>query len=164
VLYVNGSPIFGTSHGLRVGPEAVRFFKDNVRGGAGDEEAGGALACVLVYDGALSAGEVRQQAADPALCPAPKPVPPPALPFRTGVYRGTTSQGLPIFLGEAAIRDRRFSVRGLLATGGRARVSGRLRGSHARGTLSRWANSAFNTVCVARGVTWRAHLVGHARA
>jgi hypothetical protein len=113
---------------------------------------------------------------------------PTTLAFRTGTYQGITSQGLPIFLtvgatsiedvmfrwrarcadgdvhvngialGGTRIRDEHFSVGGLLATGGRARVSGRLRGIRASGTLSRWANSAFNTVCVARGVTWQAHL------
>ena len=108
--------------------------------------------------------------------------------FRTGTYQGTTSQGLPIFftagptsiddvsfrwrarcvdghvhtngieLGGTRIRDGRFFVGGLLVTGGRARVSGSLRGDRASGTLSRWANSAFNTVCVVRGVTWHARL------
>jgi hypothetical protein len=115
-------------------------------------------------------------------------VTPADLAFRTGTYQGITSQGLPIFftvgptsiedvsfrwrarcadghvhtngiaLGGTRIRDGRFSVGGLLVTGGRARVSGRLRGARASGMLSRWANSAFNTVCVARGVTWHAHL------
>ncbi len=111
------------------------------------------------------------------------------LPFGTGAYAGTTSQGLPIsftvapatvdavafrwrarcadgrihmngiLLGGTSIRDARFSVGGLLATGGRAQVSGRLEGSRASGRLSRWANSAFHTVCVARGVSWHAHRV-----
>jgi hypothetical protein len=108
--------------------------------------------------------------------------------FRTGSYEGTTSQGLPIsftvtptsvedvyfgwrarcadghvhtnaiILGGTAIRRGRFSVRGLLTTGGRAHVVGRLSGSGARGRLSRWAGSAFNTDCVARGIGWHAHL------
>jgi len=111
-----------------------------------------------------------------------------SLAFRTGTFQGTTSQGLPIVftvgprsiegvlfrwrarcadghvhangisLGGTHIRDGHFSVGGLLVTGGRARVSGSLRGARASGVLSRWANSAFNTVCVARGVTWHARL------
>lgn len=189
VVYLNGSPVAATAEGLRLESDVLRFFKDNVRGPGGGEEASGALACVLVYDGALSAAEVGQQAAAGAPCPTPRPAPLPLLPFRPGTYRGTTSQGLPIWfvvgqtsveevtfgwrakcadgrihtnsilLDGGPIRDRRFSVGGVLGTGGRARVSGRLSGDRASGRLSRWANSAFNTVCVARGVRWRARLV-----
>lgn len=188
VAYVNGSPVTATTHGFSLRSGVLRFFQDNVRGGAGGEESAGALACVLVYDGALSTDEIRHQAADPALCPAPRPAPSPRLGFKTGTYRGTTSQGLPIsfavgpsrieaisfrwrarcadgrvhtngiFLEGTRIRDRRFSVRAVLSTGGRARVSGRLSGGRARGRLSRWANSAFDTVCVARGIRWHAHV------
>ncbi len=130
----------------------------------------GAVAAALILFGSCAAG-----AADTT--------------FRTGSYEGTTSQGLPIsftvtptsvedvffgwrarcadghvhtngiVLGGTGIRDARFSVRGLLTTGGRAHVVGRLNGRNARGRLSRWAGSAFNTDCVARGIGWHAHLV-----
>ncbi len=191
VAYVDGSPVVAgiTSQAFKLGAGGLRFFKDNTSGGAGGEQSAGALSCVLVYDGALTAAEVAQQAADPALCPAPRPTPPPHLSFSVGDYEGTTSQGLPISftitptsvedvvfgwrarcadghvhtnsiaLGETRIRRGRFSIRGLLTTGGRAHVIGRLKGGHASGRLSRWAGSAFNTDCVARGIGWRAHVV-----
>lgn len=190
-IYVNGIPVAAatTMRGFGLGSGALRFFKDNVSGPGRGEESAGAVACVLVYDGALTAEEVRRGTADPTLCPAPKPVPPRQQPFKTGTYSGRTSQGLPISfmvdrtavqyvsfrwrakcvdgrvhtngiaLGGTRIRGRHFSVHGLLNTGGRARVSGKLSGGRARGRLSRWANSAFNTVCVARGIRWRAHVV-----
>jgi hypothetical protein len=189
--YVNGTPVVAgtTAQDFGLGAGGLRFFKDNDSGGARGEQSAGALSCALVYDGALTPGEVAQQAADPALCPAPRPAPPPHLPFRVGDYRGVTSQGLPIFftvtstsvedvvfgwrakcadglvhtntigLGGTGLRRGRFSVRGLLTTGGRAHVIGRLKGGRARGRLSRWAGSAFNTNCVARGIGWHAHLV-----
>jgi hypothetical protein len=72
-VYVNGAPVAsGTApkdFGLASG--TLRFFKDNVSGGAGDEEAAGAVACIVVYDGILSADEVQQVAGDASLCPAP---------------------------------------------------------------------------------------------
>lgn len=189
--YVNGRPVVAgtTAQDFELGAGGLRFFKDNVSGGASGEQSAGALACALVYDGALTASEVARQAADPALCPAPRPAPPPHLPFSVGDYRGTTSQGLPIFftvtptsiedvtfgwrarcadgrvhtnmigLGGTSIRRRRFSVRGVLTTGGRAHVIGRLEGGRASGRLSRWAGSAFDTDCVARGIRWHAHVV-----
>lgn len=190
-VYVNGTLVAAatTMRGFGLGSGVLRFFKDNVSGPGRGEESAGAVACVLVYDGALKADEVRHGAADPTLCPAPRHAPPRHRAFKTGTYAGTTSQGLPISfrvdrtsvqyvsfgwrakcadgrvhtngigLGGTRIRGRRFSVHGLLDTGGRARVSGRLTGGHARGKLSRWANSAFNTVCVARGIRWHAHVV-----
>jgi len=191
VAYVNGAPVAATTttQGFGLGSGVLRFFRDNTTGPGRGEQSGGALACVLVYDGALTTAEAGQLAGNRTLCPAPKPAPPPHLPYKTGIYQGRTSQGLSIslvvgptsiqnvlfrwrakcadgrvhtngiVLGAAPVRGGRFSVSGVLSTGGRARVSGRLTGSHARGTLSRWANSAFHTTCVARGVRWRAHLV-----
>jgi hypothetical protein len=190
-LYVDGSPVVGatTPQGFTIGAAGLRFFKDNVRNGDTDEQSAGALACVLVYDGALTVAEAGQLASDPSGCPAPSPAPAASLPYKTGTYRGTTSQGLPITftversavtdisfrwrakcadgrvhsngigLGGTAIRGKRFSVRGLLMTGGRARVFGLLDGGRAEGTLSRWAGSAFGTNCRAMGITWRAHRV-----
>lgn len=190
VVAVDGTPVTGaaTPRTFQLGPAGLRFFKDNVRGPAGGEESGGAVSCILLYDGALTTAELRQVAADP-LCPAPRPVSPAQLGFTPGTYVGRTGQGLPIELEVGAtsiqyvafgwrarcadgrvhtntigldgapIRDRRFSVFGVLDTGGRGRVKGRLRGERASGKLSRWAGSAFNTTCVARGIRWHARLV-----
>ena len=299
-VYVNGAPVasgtaakdFGLSSGT------LRFFKDDVNG----EEAAGAVACILVYDGALSAEEVRRVADDPALCPAPtqRAEPPQAtvaskprllrrgrsivvdtglrvtcplgttpcrasgridvapgsrpyagrrlgtaelaLPagetrrvvvplsargaerlrkahrlrieasaaivtaggetaeashtgtiaarrhplFKTGVYSGTTSQRLPIFVTTAGdriltvffrwrstcadgrvhtgstlldgkrVQRGRFAIDRALRNRGSARVSGRIGDSVAAGRLSRRGPTAFKTKCAVNGVTWRA--------
>jgi hypothetical protein len=145
----------------------------------------GALAAVLLLIAGCSAGtgDRLQDTNSPGPASAPNPA------SGGRAYEGATSQGLPISftvidtaiedvefgwrarcadgrvhtnaigLGGATIRDGRFSVRGLLTTGGRAHVVGRLSGSEASGRLSRWAGSAFNTDCVARGIEWHAHLV-----
>ncbi|HET6448004.1 MAG TPA: hypothetical protein VFG31_02755, partial [Conexibacter sp.] len=169
------------------GSDGLRFFKDNASGPGPHEESAGAIACVRLYDGAMSATEIAAAAADP-LCPAPRAVSPAQLGFTPGTYVGRTSQGLPIELAVgrtsiqyvafgwrarcadgrvhqntiglegAPLHRRGFSVFGVLSTGGRARVSGRIRGNRASGRLSRWAGSAFGTACVARGVRWHAHL------
>ena len=111
-------------------------------------------------------------------------------PYALGDYEGTTSQGLPISLtvqdgavtdisfrwratcadgqvhtngidlGGAAIHDGSFATSAILDTGAHAEISGRIGASSARGTLSRWGNSAFNTSCPDRGVRWSAQL-GH---
>jgi hypothetical protein len=189
VVAVNGTPVAGgtTPRGFRLGAGGLRLFKDNVRGPARREESAGAVACVLLYDGALTIAELGQVAGG-ALCPAPRPASPAQIGFTPGTYVGRTSQGLPIEfeadatsiqyvvfgwrarcadgrvhrnsigLGGGPIRRRRFSVFGVLTTGGRGRVRGRIRGERASGRLSRWAGSAFHTTCVARGVRWHAHL------
>ncbi len=192
VAYLNGTPVSAsiTSKAFRLASGTLRLFRDNVRGGSPGEESAGALACVLVYDGALSAAEVAQTAADTTRCPAPRPSPPPHLPYKTGDFQGTTSQHLSVSLvvvpggledisfewrarcadgrvhtngidlGGASIGGGgRFSARGILDTGAHASISGRINGSHASGTLSRWGNSAFNTSCPDRNVRWRAHFV-----
>ncbi len=75
--YVNGVQVAAarTSQGFGLGEGVLRFFKDNVSGPAGGEESAGAVACILVYDGALTADEVGQVADSPALCPAPQSSP-----------------------------------------------------------------------------------------
>jgi hypothetical protein len=205
--------VFAEGPDFTLGSGALRFFKDNVSGGPGGEESAGALSCALMYDGALTPEEVVEQAADPTRCqplappsapspgpapapaPAPSPAPAPAPapiaspPFRTGLYVGRTSQGLPIsftvgtssaqavyfrwrtrcadgqvrtngmVLGGARLRDGRFSVGRVLRTGGRGRVSGGVRGGRASGTLSRWGDTAFGTACRVRDVAWHAHVV-----
>jgi hypothetical protein len=303
-VYVNGAPVAsGTvTEGFGLSSGALRFFKDNASGGAGGEEAAGAVACVLVYDGTLSADEVRQVAADASLCPAatenadqpratvsseprvlrrgrsivadtglrvtcPVGASPcratgqvgvapgsrryagrrlgsaefavspgetrrvvvplsargakrlrkahklrikaaaaivttsgatadasrtgtiaaPRRPlFRTGVYSGTTGQGLPIFISTTGdrivtvffrwratcadgrvhtgvtllhgkrVRRERFVIGRRLRNGGSARVSGKIDRYVASGTLARRGPTAFKTTCVVDGVTWRA--------
>lgn len=307
IAYVNGTRVNvrTTAEGFDLEAGSLRLFKDNAVGGGKGEESAGALACLLVYDGTLRAAEVEEVAADPALCPAPRPRPakptarasgkprvrksdgslsvdtglvvrcpvgtapcrasaairlvprrrgaatsragglartrftvqagerrrvvvrlsrggvkllrgrgallvrafaeiaapggrkararaagrivaPRPAAFRSGIYSGTTSQGLPIVLkvqghrvlsvyfawrarckdgkahtntievGGSRVRRGRFSIAGRLNTGGFARVTGRLRGGRAQGKLSRTGASAFNTDCLATGVRWRA--------
>ncbi len=116
---------------------------------------------------------------------APKP---PA--FRTGLYTGTTSQELPIFVsvGPRAIRSvlfrwrarcadgklhtntvsirgapvsrGRFSFRRTLETGGSVRIAGMIRGAYAWGTLIRRGASAFGTKCPAGEIRWRVRVTG----
>jgi hypothetical protein len=189
VVAVNGVPVTGavTPSEFRLGRDGLRLFADNVRGPSRGEESGGAVSCLLLYDGALTLAELGQ-VADGSLCPAPRPVAAQQLGFTPGTYVGRTSQGLPIELevtrtsvqyvafgwrarcadgrvhtntiglGSAPIRNRRFSAFDVLSTGGRGRVRGRISGDRASGKLSRWAGSAFRTTCVARGIGWRAHL------
>lgn len=307
--YVNGVEVAAAriSQGFDLGSGALRLFRDNTSGRFTGEESSGAVSCVLVYDGTLTANGVKQVADDPTLCPAPRvigrarasvtgrpkaiesrrsilvdtgltvscpigaracaasghvdaaptrgsagesagkrlgavrfSVPagersrvqvrlpgrgaralrdagalrvrvsaeiktaegriaraqqagriraprPPA--FRSGTYAGTTSQGLPIFIavsrtavrsvffrwrgrcgdgkahtnavllrGRARVRHGRFSLGGRLDTGGSARVSGRLDGSHASGTLSRTGVSASGARCAVNGIGWHARV------
>jgi hypothetical protein len=76
VVYVNGVEVAAakTPQGFDLGSGVLRFFEDNTSGPATGEESAGAVACILVYDGALAASEVGQVAADPTLCPAPRSV------------------------------------------------------------------------------------------
>lgn len=310
-VYVNGGLVAAarTSKGFGLGEGVLRFFKDNVSGPGRGEESAGAVACILVYDGALTGDEVGQVADSPLLCPAPRPtlgrpkalasgqpevkelgrsivvntglivscpvgtapcaargrvdvaptrrrttavrvrrlgsvkfsVPPgasrnvivrlagpgaralrgagqlrirasaeivgpgrrrataqqtgtieaPRSPaFKSGTYTGTTSQGLPIIVtvGPTRVRsvyfrwrvrcadgrthtstiilrgDRvrrgRFSFDRTLDTGGSVHVSGRIKGVHAVGTLSRTGRSAFGTTCTARKIGWHARAAG----
>ncbi len=109
--------------------------------------------------------------------------------FQPGTYKGRTSQGLPITLkvsrtavlsvvfywrancadgkvhqngisiGGKRLSGRSFALGGILNTGGKVRVRGKLRRRVAWGKLSRWGPSAFGTFnCPARGVRWKAHL------
>lgn len=310
--YVNGVEVATAraSRGFDLRSGVLRFFQDNTSGPATGEEAGGAVSCILVYDGVLTTAEVRQVASDLTLCPAPRQVPgrpkvskagkpkamgsgrsvtvdtglivscplgttpcaargrvdvasargraavaksrrlgaigfpipagasesvqvrlsergartlreagtlkvrvsaeitmagartaraqqvgtieaPRPRAFRAGTYTGTTSQGLPIFVsvsrtavrsayfrwrgrcgdgkartatvllqGRARVRRGRFSLGGQLDTGGSARVSGRVGGVHAAGTLSRLGASIFGAKCATRRVSWRARATG----
>lgn len=75
--YVNGVQVAAGNvpSGLDLRPGVLRFFRDNTRGSFPGEESSGAVSCVLVYDGTLSADEVALIARDPTLCPAPRPAP-----------------------------------------------------------------------------------------
>ncbi len=314
VAYVNGAEAVSAtpSKDFDLSSGTLRLFQDNTSGPAGGEESAGALACLLVYDGVLTADEVAQLADEPTLCPAPRPTPrrakalvtgkpelrssgrprrspivdtgltvrcpigatpcsvrarvdlarsskralgtrlgrlgagrfslpggasvkvparlsgrgskllreagslrvrtsvritvsggtgdtarqtgriemPQPPPFRRGLYTGATSQNLPIFIavdrtsirsvflrwrarcadgklhtnttsfrGER-IRRGRFSFRRTLETGGTVRISGRIKGVHASGTLSRIGGSAFGTRCAARDIGWRVRATG----
>jgi hypothetical protein len=306
--YVNGVEVATATifKGFDLGSGELRFFRDNTTGAYTGEESSGAVSCILVYDGTLTAGEVRQVASDPALCPAPRPTPgrakasvrgkpkatgskrsivvdtglrvscpigvtacaasgnvgavpahrpgsapkgrrlgvvrlsvtageseaiqvrlrgwgaralrnastlrvrvsakiktangrtaraqqtgrikapqPPA--FKPGTYTGTTSQGLPIiitvhqtmvrsvffrwrrrcsdgkthtnalYLGATAeVHRGRFSLKGRLDSGGSARVSGRLKGVHGFGVLSRTGTSGSGAKCTVKGIRWHA--------
>lgn len=75
--YVNGVEVAAAAipQGFDLRSGVLRFFQDNTSGPATGEEAGGAVSCILVYDGALGSSEVKQVADDPTLCPAPKSAP-----------------------------------------------------------------------------------------
>jgi hypothetical protein len=75
--YLNGVEVAAAriSEGFDLGPAGLRFFKDNTSGAYPGEESSGAVSCILVYDGTLTADEVKQVAGDPTLCPAPRPAP-----------------------------------------------------------------------------------------
>lgn len=75
--YLNGTEVAAgkASQGFDLGSGQLRFFRDNTSGAFTGEESSGAVSCVLVYDGTLTADEVRQVADDLTLCPAPRPTP-----------------------------------------------------------------------------------------
>lgn len=75
--YLNGVQVAAAriSKGFDLGPGVLGFFHDNTSGAYVGEESSGAVSCILVYDGTLTANEVKQVADDPTLCPAPRPAP-----------------------------------------------------------------------------------------
>lgn len=75
--YLNGTEVAAgkAASGFDLGSGQLRFFRDNTRGAFPGEESRGAVSCVLVYDGTLTADEVSQIADDLTLCPAPTPAP-----------------------------------------------------------------------------------------
>jgi hypothetical protein len=72
--YVNGVEVAAASiaKGFDLGSGELRFFRDNATGPYPGEESSGAVSCILVYNGTLTAEEVSNVASDPTLCPAPK--------------------------------------------------------------------------------------------
>jgi Concanavalin A-like lectin/glucanases superfamily len=86
-VYVNGAAAVtarSSSEGLDLGSGVLRFFKDNASGVGAGEESAGSIACVLVYDGALTADEVGEVAGNPGPCSAPRSVPERAKVLKTG--------------------------------------------------------------------------------
>jgi concanavalin A-like lectin/glucanase superfamily protein len=310
--YVNGAEVATAQipKGFDLGSGVLRLFRDNTSGPAPGEESGGAVSCILIYDGTMTAGEVNQVAGDPTLCQAPRPTPgrakasvtgkpkairarrsivvdtgltvscpigatpcaanghveaapphgpgiasksnrlgvvrfkvpggenrrvlvrlsgqgaralrntgalrvkasaeikapqgrtaraqqtgrikapqPPA--FRTGIYTGTTSQSLPIFVvasrtavrsvffrwrgicsdgkahtstillrGKALVHRGHFSLERQLDTGGSARVTGKLKGARASGTLFRTGASGSDIRCAVKKIRWHARTSG----
>jgi hypothetical protein len=96
--YLNGTEVAAgkASAGFDLGSGQLRFFRDNTSGAFPGEESSGAVSCVLVYDGTLTANEVSGVADDLTLCPAPTPAP--------GRARASAT-GRP-----AAIRSKRSTV------------------------------------------------------
>lgn len=93
--YLNGTEVAAgkASSGFDLGSGQLRFFRDNTSGAYPGEESSGAVSCVLVYDGTLSADEVRQVADDLTLCPAPRPTPGRAEASVTGKPKAFRSRG-----------------------------------------------------------------------
>lgn len=75
--YLNGTEVAAgkAPAGFDLGSGQLRFFRDNTIGAYPGEESSGAVSCVLVYDGTLTADEVSRVAGDATRCPAPRPAP-----------------------------------------------------------------------------------------
>jgi hypothetical protein len=73
---------------------------------------------------------------------------------------GKSHTNTVILRGRARVRRGRFSLGGRLDSGGSARVSGRLDGVHASGTLSRVGASASGTRCAVKKTRWHARTAG----
>jgi hypothetical protein len=120
-IYIGGTPVTwgNSSRGFTLDSGVLRVFKDNDSGPATGEESGGALACLLLYDGALTAAEVAHESSDPARCPSPRPAAPPRPPVPTGAYVGITRQRLPISftVGTSSVQQVRFGWRARCADG-----------------------------------------------
>lgn len=93
--YLNGTEVAAgkAASGFDLGSGQLRFFRDNRTGAFPGEESSGAVSCVLVYDGTLTADEVSQVADNLALCPAPTPAPGRAEATVTGEPEATRSRG-----------------------------------------------------------------------
>jgi hypothetical protein len=93
-VYLNGTEVAAGNapEGFDLGSGQLRFFRDNATGAYPGEESSGAVSCILVYDGTLTANEVRQAAGDLTMCPAPKPVPGRAEAEVTGKPKATRSR------------------------------------------------------------------------
>jgi hypothetical protein len=90
-VYVNGRRVAAarTSTGFGLASRALRFFKDNMSGPGVGEEAAGAVDCIRVYDGTLTARQVRRVASDSKRCAASRSRPRRADALVTGRPRAT---------------------------------------------------------------------------
>ena len=77
-VYVNGSEALSKSGTNPVVGDTLRFFKDNDSGGATGEESAGAVSCIRVYSGVLSAAEVAGIGSSPTCGTVAGPPTPPA--------------------------------------------------------------------------------------
>jgi hypothetical protein len=68
--YVNGSPALQYAGGNEADENLLRFFKDD----GSSEESGGAVSCIRVFTGALTAAEVASIGASPDCAAHPSPV------------------------------------------------------------------------------------------
>lgn len=93
--YLNGTKVAAgkASSGFDLESGQLRFFRDNTTGAYTGEESSGAVSCVLVYDGTLSADEVSQVADNLTLCPAPRPAPGRAEASVTGKPKAISPRG-----------------------------------------------------------------------
>lgn len=129
--YLDGTEVAAgkASKGFDLGSGELRFFRDNTSGAYPGEESSGAVSCVLVYDGTLSADEVRRVADNLTLCPAPKPVAGRAKATVTGKPRAIRS-------GRSTVVDTGLTVS--CPIGPRAcPASGRVNSASTRGTATK---------------------------
>jgi hypothetical protein len=76
LIYVNGNQVVTAPETLPVVADTLRFFKDD--GSPSDEESAGAVSCIRVYGGTLTAAEVAAIGASPDCIAHPAQAQPPA--------------------------------------------------------------------------------------
>jgi hypothetical protein len=81
-LYANGAPVATSGVIFNVISDALRFFKDNP--GGIEEDSAGAVSCIRVYEGELTAAEVATIGASPTCDKPPTLAAPPAAPPAAG--------------------------------------------------------------------------------
>ena len=128
--YLNGTEVAAgeASSGFDLSSGQLRLFRDNSTGAYPGEESSGAVSCVLVYDGTLSANEVSRIAGDLSLCPAPSPTPGRAEAAVTGKPKAFRSRG-------ATMVDAGLTVSCPVGTT-RCQASGRVDAVPTRGTAA----------------------------
>lgn len=129
--YLNGTEVAAgkAASGFDLGSGQLRLFRDNTSGAFPGEESSGAVSCLLVYDGALTADEVSQIADDLTLCPAPKPAPGRAEASVTGEPKAYRSR-------DSTVVDTGLTVSCPIGTSACA-ASGRVNAAPTRGTATR---------------------------
>jgi hypothetical protein len=73
-IWVNGTEVVGSDEGLPAAMDSLRFFIDDTSG-MGNENSAGAVSCIRVYTGTLTAAEVSGIGAS-ATCQVPPATPP----------------------------------------------------------------------------------------